>query len=523
MSTNKWLSAFVDTRSMWLVMLATAAWLSATAGIRPLMLPDEGRYVGIAWEILTTGDWLVPRLDGMPFFHKPPLFYWLTTLSLSLFGAHELPARAASLVASLFAAVGLYWFVRRYRDSQLATLSIVILVTQPIFYAGSQFANLDMLVASLITLTILAGADAILRLEEKLPYRAVLAISYVFAALGILAKGLIGIVLPGGVLLLWLLWRRAWRSLPAIFWLPGTLLLLLIALPWFFWMQHSYPGFFDYFVVYHHFRRFSETGFNNQMAFWFYIPVIFLATLPWSPWFARAFVQVDHGDAGRVGLRSLMVIWFLFIVVFFSLPSSKLLGYILPATPPFAYLIAESFSHWLDRDRTRALRWYVGSLSLASIACVALVVGVALADKVSAKSLASKASPLLQPPDQVVLVDQYPYDLPFYLQARKPAWVVSDWQDPEIAKRDNWRKELADAGEFDHASRQAVLLTPAEFAARLCSSAAGVLWIWGKPSAPELLPWLQQQPVFTADQRHALWRLQPAALRKFCGEKPSNG
>jgi len=195
-------------------------------------------------------------------------------LSLSLFGAHELPARAASLVASLFAAVGLYWFVRRYRDSQLATLSIVILVTQPIFYAGSQFANLDMLVASLITLTILAGADAILRLEEKLPYRAVLAISYVFAALGILAKGLIGIVLPGGVLLLWLLWRRAWRSLPAIFWLPGTLLLLLIALPWFFfalpwffWMQHSYPGFFDYFVVYHHFRRFSETGFNNQMAF----------------------------------------------------------------------------------------------------------------------------------------------------------------------------------------------------------------------------------------------------------------
>jgi 4-amino-4-deoxy-L-arabinose transferase-like glycosyltransferase len=146
MSTSKQLSAFVDTRSTSLVMLATAVWLAATAGIRPLMLPDEGRYAGVAWEILTTGDWLVPRLDGMPFFHKPPLFYWLTTLSLRLFGAHELPVRAASLVAGLCAAVGLYRFVRRYRDSQVATLSIVILVTQPIFYAGSQFANLDMLV-----------------------------------------------------------------------------------------------------------------------------------------------------------------------------------------------------------------------------------------------------------------------------------------------------------------------------------------------------------------------------------------
>lgn len=516
------MSRFVDTRSTWLVMLAAAVWLAATAGIRPLMLPDEGRYVGVAWEMLTAADWLVPRLDGMPFFHKPPLFYWLTTLSLSLFGAYELPARAASLVAGLFAAVGLYWFIRRYRDSQVATLSIVILITQPIFFAGSQFANLDMLVAGLITLTILTGADALLRLEEKLPYRAVLAMSYAFAALGVLAKGLIGIVLPGGVLLLWLLWRRAWRYLPAIFWLPGVLLLLLIALPWFFWMQHSYPGFFDYFVVYHHFRRFSETGFNNQAAFWFYIPVIFLAALPWSPWFACVFVGASRRDARQDGLRSLMMIWLLFIVVFFSLPSSKLVGYILPAIPPFAFLIAESFSHWLDHDRTRALRWYAGSLGLAMIACVAMVVGVSLADKASASFLVSTARPLLQPQDQVVMIDHYPYDLPFYLQSRKPAWVVSDWQAPEIPKHDNWRKELVDAGEFDDARRQAVLLTPSRFAARLCSPTAGVLWIWGKPTAPELVPWLQQQPVFAADQTHALWRLQPATLRMLCGEKPSH-
>jgi hypothetical protein len=256
--------------------------------------------------------------------------------------------------------------------------------------------------------------------------------AYGFTALGILAKGLIGIVLPAGVLLLWLLWRRSWRFLPTMLWPSGCLLLLLIALPWFFWMQHLYPGFFDYFVVYHHFQRFSETGFNNQVAFWFYIPVILLCALPWSPWFARVFSKTCWTDKDPSGLRSLMAIWLGVIVVFFSLPSSKLVGYILPAIPPFAYLIAESLSIWLDRNRVQAQRWYAGTLAVAVVACPALVVGVALADKVSAKPLAATAAIIFQPQDQLLMVDEYQYDLPFYLQSRQPAWVVSDWNNPEI-------------------------------------------------------------------------------------------
>jgi hypothetical protein len=170
----------VDTRSALLVIVATAVWLAATAGVRPLMLPDEGRYVGIAWEMLTSGDWLVPRLDGLPFFHKPPLFYWLTSLSLGLFGSHQLAARVASLLAATLAAGGMYLFARRYRGSQVATIAVVVLLTQPIFYAAAQFANLDMLVAGLISLAILSGADALLRLEKGNPYHAALARAYGF-------------------------------------------------------------------------------------------------------------------------------------------------------------------------------------------------------------------------------------------------------------------------------------------------------------------------------------------------------
>ena len=69
-------------RSPAFLLLVCAFWLAVLAGIRPLMLPDEGRYVGVAWEMLSSGDWLTPTLDGLPFFHKPPLFYWLTALAL---------------------------------------------------------------------------------------------------------------------------------------------------------------------------------------------------------------------------------------------------------------------------------------------------------------------------------------------------------------------------------------------------------------------------------------------------------
>jgi hypothetical protein len=219
-----------------------------------------------------------------------------------------------------------------------------------------------------------------------------------------------------------------------------------------------------------------------------------------------------------------MAIWLAVIVVFFSLPSSKLVGYILPAIPPFAYLIAESLSIWLDRNRADAQRWYAGTLTVAVVACLALVVGVAVADKVSAKPLAATAAPLFQPQDQLLMVDGYPYDLPFYLRSRQPAWVLSDWNDPEIPRRDNWRKELADAGKFESTRRPTVLLSNAQLAEQICRPGARTVWIWGRAQATSFLPWLTEQPPFGASGKHVLWRLTPETLSRLplCSGKPRN-
>ena len=204
-------------RSEWIppagwFLLAIGFWLAFLAWVRPLTLPDEGRYAGVAWDMLRSGSHAVPLLDGMPYFHKPPLYYWMTELSFTLFGVHPWAARVPSLLASWAAIAGLYAFVRRYRDAASASMTALLLATLPFFYGGSQFANLDMLVAGLITLCVLAAADTVLRAERGQAYRWMSLAAAALAGLAVLAKGLIGLVLPGAILFIWLVWGRRWRG-----------------------------------------------------------------------------------------------------------------------------------------------------------------------------------------------------------------------------------------------------------------------------------------------------------------------
>ena len=506
-----------------------ALWLALSAGIRPLTQPDEGRYIGIAWEMLNSGNWLVPTLDGMPFFHKPPLFYWITAAGLELFGVNEWAGRLVSLLAALTAAITLHAFVRRYVDKRTANLAIAVLVTLPFFYVGAQFANLDMLVAGMISATIVSGASAVLALERGEPHRAALTTAYVFAALGILAKGLIGVVLPGAILFAWLIVSKKHLLILSLF--PITLILLFVALvaPWFWLMEKTHPGFLHYFFVYHHFQRFAETGFNNQQAFWFYIPVLILLALPWSLWIWRAFNRTFLMDKERFAIRSLMILWLLGIVVFFSLPSSKLVGYILPALPPFAFLIADAILAWRTGTNasvpSRPSAFLGVSLTIAAILCFALIPVASHFDSISFKKVMTTALPKFQAEDQMVMIEEYQYDMPFYLKATTPAWVVSNWKDPAIPKNDDSRKELFDAGKFDPAMMQKVLVLHDDFVSRLCQKHDGALWIWGKTENVSRYPFLDTSPMLFSNGKKALWRLDNAFRKELtiCRGMPNNG
>lgn len=505
-----------------LLILATV-WLLLFAGIRPLMLPDEGRYVGIAWEMLSSNNWLVPTLDGMPFFHKPPLFYWVTALGLKIFGENEWAARLASTASAALAVAAVFLFSRKYAEKQTANFFVIALVTQPFFFSGAQFANLDMLVASMISITIVAGADAVLSLERNLPYRAALAACYVFAALGVLAKGLIGFVLPGGILLAWIVLQKKHRLIPKLLPVPLIFLFLLLAAPWFFWMEKSYDGFFDYFFIYHHFRRFAETGFNNQQAFWFYFPVLLMLTFPWSPWIFRICSKNFLRSSETSPVRSLMILWTVCILIFFSLPKSKLIGYILPALPPFAYLVADSITQCLRNTRSgKASILFGASLIGAATICIVMVVAASRFDQSGAHDFLTKAPRAFEATDQILMLNEYEYDLPFYLKARNSPWIISDWDNPDINKIDNWRKELHDAGQFMPAKMAETLITPDEFLSRLCLPRKSKYWIWGRKDLTSRYPFLLEGTVVFSTTKKSMWLLEKAADQtlKSCVEKP---
>jgi len=325
-SRANWLTAFAFGRVPWPATITVAAlilsWLGAFAWARPLMLPDEGRYVSVAWEMLRSGDWLTPTLNGLPYFHKPPLFYWITAAAASVFGLNDWAARAAPLIGAASAAIAVYLFVQRWWGDRLARSALVALLSQPLFYLGSQFANLDMLVAGCITVTIVLLAHVVLSVQQELPFRPALAGAYAVAGLGVLAKGLIGVVIPALVIGTWLLLLRRWRPLKALLWVPGVLLLFGIAAPWFVVMELRYPAFFDYFFVVHHFKRYAEGGFNNVEPFWFYLALLFVFALPWLPWLRAQFAPGRTADLRDHELRVLMGVWIVTII-------AHLIGFVL--------------------------------------------------------------------------------------------------------------------------------------------------------------------------------------------------
>lgn len=480
-------------------------WLFALAWVRPLSDPDEGRYAVAALEMLRRGDWITPSLNGLPFFHKPPLYYWLAALGFQVAGVHEWVARLPSLLGAWVAAMALFTLLKRCANQSVAIAATVVLVTMPYAYLAAQYANMDMLLAGCMTACIGCAAVATLQARNGAGRRlwmGWLVGAGIWAALGFLAKGLIALVLPGMVWAIWLVWERRWRQwwlpLHAAAWLP----VLLIAGPWVWLAQQRHGGFFHYFFVTQHFQRYTGTTFNNPQPWWFYGAVIALAALPWTGWalaagwrcwrrgrgMARSRVvglsAAVHGTQSAMSpsaavrsLDRLMLVWFAVVVVFFSVPNSKIVGYALPALPPLAYAVVRvvQAAGWQRHARPVA--------GLAAMLCVALslVLGtVAVPAKARWRTLGALP---VQATDRLVMLEHLYYEVPFYLPAMQPPLVIDDWKVGEGSQADNWKKELTDAAEFDPQQGSTVLLDARALQAYACAHPQQRLWVFGTAEA----------------------------------------
>lgn len=479
-----------------------ALWLLATAGWRPLLLPDEARYAEVAREMLA-GDGLVPLLNGLPFFHKPPLTYWADMAGMALFGASPFTARLGPLLGAWLMGAALWLALRRQRGPATAGTALVVLATNPFYFVGAQYANHDMLVAGTLTVAVLCLARALERPSDAVadtpPDRRWLLAGWAACALAVLAKGLIGLVLPALVIGPWLLTQGRWRAMLGLLHPAGLAVFAVLALPWFALMQLRYPAFFDYFIVEQHFRRFAQTGFNNQQGWWFFLAVLPLLTLPWSGYLpatvARWRAQAAPADRAFTGL---LLWWAVAIVGFFSLPASKLVGYILPALAPWCALLAPAVA---------ASRWRRPLAAGAAVLCVAVVAGLAWRAPGNSRDVGQALRSQIATGDVVVMVEEAFQDVTFEAQLTEPPLVASHWADPALRQRDNWRKELLDAARFNPARGAAVLLPIAQLPQLVCRGHR--VWLVEPLGGPERAAAVPGATLVMTGRHARLWRAEP--------------
>ena len=313
----------------------------AVLGIRTLVPPDEGRYAEMAREMLVSGDWITPRLDGIKYFEKPPLQTWMNALTFAAFGFGDWQARLWTGLCGLFG-VGLTglagWRVFGARSGLYAAL----VLGSSFYWAGwSQVLTLDMGLSAMMALALcgllLAQRDGAPDAER----RAGMLACWAGMALAVLSKGLIGIALPGAVLVAYSLAARdraIWKTLHIRQGLP---LLLLIAAPWFVLVALKNPEQPRFFFVHEHFERFLLKEHHREAPWWFFLALIALGSLPWLGALPQALLAARRRTAGRFQPRLLLLAWILVILAFFSASSSKLAGYILPVFPALALLIGD--------------------------------------------------------------------------------------------------------------------------------------------------------------------------------------
>ena len=449
---KSWLSLAL----LWLLLLLLAA-------LRPLAVPDEGRYGEVGRWMLQSGDWLTPRLNGIPFFHKPPYLYWLEAISLATFGVNELALRLVPALHAGLMLVGLYLSARAVGGEQVARRAALMLGTSLAFLLGGQYINHDMLVASWIGVAIWCFAFAFMAGDKPNP--ALARLGFVACALGLLTKGLIGMALPGLVLLVWLIWTRQLRKLLYLPWISGLGLFALIALPWFVIAQQKYPQLFDYMFIGQQFNRYTASSYNNPQPWWFYLASVLLLLFPWV-----FFALIPFRQSGKSASQptaavplakewwTLCWIWAVAIIVFFSMPHSKLIGYILPVMPPLALLAA------LGWQRGMVHRWWAGRL-FAALCLLNIGIALTIVTQVGPVTREGRAQDVAQalacaanPDDTVYLSDAYPYDLPFYAQTRKPMVVLEDWPYLRQNAGDGWQRELFEGADFDAQAAQVLQL-----------------------------------------------------------------
>lgn len=320
--------------------LVWAAWALAALyllrlGAVPLFDVDEGAFAQAAREMLASGDWGHTTLNGADRFDKPILVYWLQAAAMALLGVNEFAARLPSALCTLAAAWQAGQFLRARWDESCAALAMFIGAGALGLVAIGRAATADGLLNALLVLTALRLWQFAETGERKDLHWA-----YFWCGLGLLAKGPVAAVVPGGALFWWSIFsdrgRTAWRALASA---RGWLIALGVAAPWYLYALNRHgQAFIDGFFIQHNVQRFSGALEGHGGGLAYYLMVWPLLCLPWTPLLAALLIQAR--SLWRDPLSRFLLVWAAWVLVFFSLAGTKLPHYVLYGSAPLLWLMA---------------------------------------------------------------------------------------------------------------------------------------------------------------------------------------
>lgn len=351
-------------RGWLLFFLAAAAFYFYGLGHLPLVGPDEPRYAQVAREMYLRGDYVTPTLGGHTWFEKPALLYWMMIASYRLFGVSEWAARLGPALSGLLTAFLIYWMGKRIEraagedagtSNGLGLWSGVALASSAGMIVFSRAASFDVVVTCTVTAALACFFVAEIEGNEK-RRRWLTAGFYAAVGASLLAKGLVGIVIPFGVIGLYYLMRREWpRKSLFLSALWGVPLACVVAASWYAPViaRHGWT-FIDEFFIQHHFARFVSDKYHHPQKFYFYLPIVLMLTLPWVAVFIKGLVSARRWQWRERSVESkarvFALAWLVAPIAFFSFSGSKLPGYILPALPGAMLLVGERLSRFVREE-----------------------------------------------------------------------------------------------------------------------------------------------------------------------------
>lgn len=447
-------------------------------GTRPLFVPDEGRYAEIAREMIVNHDFITPYLNGIIYFEKPVLFYWLGAAAIKIGGLNLWSLRSINALLGLAGCLLTYLTARKLYNRTTGLLAAMILATSCLYFVMNHMISLDLPVTIFLSGTlyafILGTQTSSRRIANRYFY-----VMAAAAALAVLTKGLIGIVFPVMIIGAWIIIAKQWRLLMQLPIFRCLLIFLLIAAPWHILVNQRHPEFFYFYFIEQHFLRYTTKEIGHYQPAWFFIPTLILGFFPWIVFLPQAIkanwpIQWRANKINQTGL--FLLLWPTLIFVFFSFSKSKLIPYILPVIPPLAILTAH-YIELVSRQRSpigfksgflvllmltmciaytfyqfprthplpdpvQAADWLAIAAGILIIGCstaavlawrnayisiLAVIITTALfllsaftavpaIDSRTIQPLAMTLKPLLTTDDSVITYNQYHQDLPFYLE-----------------------------------------------------------------------------------------------------------